>query len=218
MAGSGEVVSHWYHGFENYNTSAREFYASVEEAVKRRGIPDVEFSRVDHAEGGILSAKREYLRVARGKLVFDICAAPFGKGYFFSWWLTKQSGNVLFALIGLMSIVVVPIVVTSFLAARLRVPFLLAILAIPLLWWLSANIIRTTVADFDDLILSIPYLGPIWQVVFRPETFFKVDTTLMYQEAVRGAVMEALDQLVSQQGLRALSPEERLPKMRDLAR
>ena len=35
------------------------------------------------------SGKRTYLRVSREGLNFDICAAPFGTGYFFSWWLAK---------------------------------------------------------------------------------------------------------------------------------
>jgi hypothetical protein len=44
-------------------------------------------SRITWKEGGLLSAKREYLRVRRKEFVFDVCAAPFGKGFFFSWWL-----------------------------------------------------------------------------------------------------------------------------------
>ena len=73
------VLSHWYHLFEDLEASPMEFYASVEESVERREIPDAERSRVDHHEGGVLSAKREYLRVSRGRLAFDVCAAPFGR-------------------------------------------------------------------------------------------------------------------------------------------
>ena len=36
-------------------------------AIARREIPDVQTSRVEHHESGLLSARREYLRVERGK-------------------------------------------------------------------------------------------------------------------------------------------------------
>ena len=39
-------------------------------------------SRIDHREGGILSAKREYLRVRRKELIFDICARPLDPAAF----------------------------------------------------------------------------------------------------------------------------------------
>lgn len=81
------VLSHWYHLIEEFQQSSQEFYASVEEAVKRRKVPNLRLSRVIHKEGGVLSAKREYLRVERKEYIFDICAAPFANGFFISWWL-----------------------------------------------------------------------------------------------------------------------------------
>lgn len=81
------VISHWYHLMENFQTSPKEFYVAVEQAVKKRQVPDFSNARVDWKEGAIFSAKREYLRVRRKNLVFDICASPFGTGFFFSWWL-----------------------------------------------------------------------------------------------------------------------------------
>jgi hypothetical protein len=43
--------------------------------------------------GGPASAKREYLQVGREKLIFDICGAPFGTGFFVSWWLAEAKTN-----------------------------------------------------------------------------------------------------------------------------
>jgi hypothetical protein len=42
---------------------------------------------VTHKEGGSFSSKRIYLRVVRQGVTFDICGAPFGSGFFASWWL-----------------------------------------------------------------------------------------------------------------------------------
>lgn len=58
-------------------------------ALKAHQLPDVEISRIEWKEGGAFSSQRLYLRVRRGSLVFDICAAPYGADYFFSWWLAE---------------------------------------------------------------------------------------------------------------------------------
>ena len=84
------ILSRWHHLFENLSESSQEFYKSLEEAVKTRTLPGVHLSRVDHHEGGMFSAKREYLRVKRKEHIFDVCAAPFGNGFFFSWWLGEK--------------------------------------------------------------------------------------------------------------------------------
>jgi hypothetical protein len=75
-------------------TSPREFYQAVKDAVERRKIPGVKFATVEHKVGGIFSDKREYLRITWKDLVYDICGAPFGTGFFVSWWqqAPKDSG------------------------------------------------------------------------------------------------------------------------------
>jgi hypothetical protein len=89
-----EFVSHWNGMVEGLHISPLEFYGAVEQAIERWQIPDTRRERVDWREGGLLSAKREYLRVRRGEYVFDICAAPFGAGFFVSWWLGEFKGCV----------------------------------------------------------------------------------------------------------------------------
>ena len=106
MPRSAEVISHWHHTLENFNTSALDFYRSVEGSLSARQAPNVRIERVDWSESGILSAKREYLRISYGRFSFDLCAAPFGKDYFFSWWLVKRQPDaaLLYGCLGLMAI------------------------------------------------------------------------------------------------------------------
>jgi hypothetical protein len=85
------IISHWYHLIDELQTSTLDFYTAVEQAVARRQVPNAKTARVDYKEGGVLSAKREYLRVKRKGLLFDICGAPFGRGFFVSWWLGERS-------------------------------------------------------------------------------------------------------------------------------
>lgn len=86
------VVSHWYRLVEGLQVSSQDFYSSVEVALQKRQVPDVNLSRVQFAQGGMFSARREYLRVIRGQHTFDVCAAPFGSGFFISWWLSNPPG------------------------------------------------------------------------------------------------------------------------------
>ena len=93
------VFSHWYHLLEGVKASPMDFYASVDKAVAQRVVPDSKCSRVDWREGGLLSAKREYLRIRRKEFIFDICGAPFGDAFFVSWWLGEVPSGLL-ALLG----------------------------------------------------------------------------------------------------------------------
>lgn len=92
MAARLLIISHWYQLIENLQTSPMDFYGAVERTVEARQLPDARTSRVDWREGGLMSAKREYLRVTRKQHVFDICGAPFGNGFFVSWWLGEPEG------------------------------------------------------------------------------------------------------------------------------
>lgn len=53
---------------------------------------------VTHKEFGLFSDSREYLRVYRYDLYMDICAAPYGKTFFISWWLFEADSIFRFLL------------------------------------------------------------------------------------------------------------------------
>src|SRR5690348_16021840 len=89
MPRPGDVISHWHHFVEDFNTSTLDFYKSVEQTLIAKESP-VRPARVDWTESGALSGKREYLRASYGRYSFDIAAFPFGNDFFFSWWLSKR--------------------------------------------------------------------------------------------------------------------------------
>lgn len=151
------TFAHWHHSFEGLQISAQEFYQAVIEQVKAKNLPNVKIQRANYHEGGALSAEREYLRLRRFELVFDICAAPFGPGFFTSWWLGELP------------------------------------------------------TAFQIFISMIPFMGGWLTNKLMPSTYYKRDTTLMYQEMVHNAVMEALDRQTTAKGIRALSESERKP-------
>lgn len=166
MAGAGSptrFISHWYGLIENLQTSPREFYASVEAAIQRRQVPNALMSRIDWPEAGLFSAKREYLRVRRNEYIFDICGAPFGNGFFVSWWLGELEGCL---------------------------------------------------ASF----MEVPFFGFFLGLFFGRQTYYQIDTALMFQEAVRHSVNEVIDQLTSAKGIRGPTELERKPILREFFR
>lgn len=88
MSSTTEVISRWSTLIEGFQASPQVFYQSVQNAIEKRQIPDAKIERIQMKEGGIFSAKREYLGVSCKKdFYFAICGAPFGTGFFVSWWL-----------------------------------------------------------------------------------------------------------------------------------
>src|SRR5439155_15381693 len=71
-----------------------EFYSSLTKAVEKREIPEITIEHVEWSEAGLGSASRQYLRISRGRHSFDVCGAPFGKGFFTSSWLLDRPSKI----------------------------------------------------------------------------------------------------------------------------
>lgn len=156
------VISHWNHRFDGMQQSSHDFYAEVERRLQTQNLGDMKTERVNLSEGGVFSAKREYLQVRRKEHVFHVCAAPFGNGFFISWWLGHVESGF---------------------------------------WaWLA----------------GLPVIGFFVQNFLKPLTYYKLDTALMFQSVIHSVLVEVLDGLAKQTGLRALTEGERKPIMRDV--
>lgn len=88
------ILSHWNHRFDGMDMSSNEFYGSVTDLLNGQHLGDIKMDRVNLSQGGLFSSKREYLQVKRKEHVFHICAAPFGNGFFVSWWLGELESGV----------------------------------------------------------------------------------------------------------------------------
>lgn len=82
------LLAHW-NTISPVQISPLTFYATVEDAIARRNLPGVITSRVFWQQGAWLSARRQYLRVRRQRLAFDICGIPLGDSFQVSWWLSE---------------------------------------------------------------------------------------------------------------------------------
>jgi hypothetical protein len=208
------VISHWSTLIEGFQASPLSFFKSVEEALARREIPETKKSRVDYKEAGLLSANREYLRVQREKLVFDVCAAPFGTGFFVSYWLAEDRLKlnplvkllVIFGILG----------VSTFLLMSAGVVWGFFLLAIIVVGGMLGAQMAASTGDFDDeIIVALPLLGTLYLWLFRPATYYRIDSMTMFQKAVHNSVLEVIDAMTAEKGIRALSEADRKPTMRE---
>jgi hypothetical protein len=80
------ILSNWHHLYDDAQYSSQEIYTKIEEGLKAKHITSVYMKRTNLSEGGLFSSNREYLRINRNDIFYDICASPFGTGFFVSWW------------------------------------------------------------------------------------------------------------------------------------
>jgi hypothetical protein len=226
MAGQPDYISHWGHLFENFQTPSLAFYRSVEAAVQARAVPETHWTQIEHKEGGLGSANRAYVRIHRGKFAFDICAAPFGTGFFVSWWFTEPP--LKFALLytlgfffGLMIVMNIAFAIGAAVGATIQGVTLGALLGgsfaffgVPALLWFLGHAMRQGSVGGESTVLAVPIVGWIYERIFAPATYYAIDTALMFQDAVHNAVMEVIDCVTANKGVRALTEAERKPIMK----
>jgi hypothetical protein len=196
------VQEHWYVPLLDFKTSTQDFYSAVEAELAARKVPDLEISRVEFAEGGVLSAKREYLRLRREWLVFDICSSPFGTSWFFS-----LRGSVIPRTLTIWNLL----------------PVLGGLTSLFLLYWFTFGLVVGTIAivtsifavsaflhfaarwqGLDDALAQLPIIGVIYEVFFRRETYYREDTRLMYLDIVQRIVKHQMEEFTGGAGVKLL--------------
>ena len=196
-----EVHQHWYVPLFDFRISTQEFYLAIEKELDERKVPDLEIARIEFAEGGILSAQRQYLRLRRERLVLDICSAPFGTSWFFS-----LRGAVIPRTLRLWEFIIICLGLLGLLWLYVRsfgligggVAIAASILC--LIFFLSY---APRVHGLDDALLQLPVLSGIYEL-FRKETYYRHDTQLMYLEIVPRIVQHQIEEFTRAAGVKAL--------------
>jgi hypothetical protein len=219
----GEVIDHWYALVPGFNTSGKEFYEAIEKELKERQVPGLEMFRVDFAEGGVLSQKREYLRMTRERLVFDICAAQFGTAFFFSCRFAEipavvKLWELLVLLIGLYTVFSVGLVIfvkISGVVGIILFPFVLVALLIIAIYAMR-NPLATGIKDLDATLIKTPVIGAIYEAWIRRETYYRHDTRLMYCDTVNAVVKAQVEETTGAKGIKLIRYMENCPLLNEL--
>ena len=226
MVNQVNCIAHWHQLIGNCQASSLEFYASVEKAIEARSVPELHSARIEHKEGGLASANRKYLRMHRGKHAFDICAAPFGTGFFVSWWFTEPP--LPFAILYTLGFLVGLAIAMNFAfgigmfiggvmegyATGILVSAVCALVGVPAFLWIIGNGMRRGKIPGESTVLAMPLVGWAYERIFAPATYYAMDTALMFQDAVHSAVLEVVDCVTADKGIRALSEAERKPTLK----
>ena len=215
MAQSIEVVSHWHQSVEGLSTSTLGFYDSVEKVLRSKEVPELRIERITVSEHGLLSAKREYLRISYGRLSFDICGAPFGKDFFFSWWLVNRTPGFA-ALWGCATLFGLPLVVLAFIGTM---GFFNGIFFALVSLGVVAATVRSTFADrwsaIEDTILAMPIIGPLYKKFVKPVTYYSEDTRLMFEDTVHRIVIQVVEGILTLNKLPQIPVEKLKPQSRN---
>jgi hypothetical protein len=211
-----DVIDHWYTLVPGFHTPTHDFYESVEKELKEREVPGLEISHVDFAEGGVLSQKREYLRMTRERLVFDICAAPFGTAFFFSCRFAQIPAVIrLWQLL----VVIVGIFVATMLALRfagLILGGLLLLSILVFLIYMLRNAVAMGLNDLDAMLIKSPVVGPIYENWFRKETYYRLDTRIMYCDTVNAVVKAKVEETTGSKGIKLIRYMENCPMLSEI--
>ena len=221
-ASKADVLSHWYSLIPGFSTSTDEFYQAIERELKSRQVPGLEISRVEFSEGGLLSDKRQYLRMTRERLVFDVCAAPFGTAYFFSCRFAEIPLFIrLWQLLVLLAVSMVAgllwfIVCAHYFGALSIVVWPMGcVVLVALAIYILRNAVRMELKDLDAFLIKSP-LGSIYEGWFRRETYYREDTRLMYLDTVNAVVKEHVETVTGAKGVKLVRFNEYNPVLREL--
>lgn len=213
LAKRNVLLSYWCKLFENFSFSPQELYATVERNLEARKVPGLEPDAVLIRQGGPFSPKRLYLQLRRERLVFEIGAAPFGAGFFVSSRLFDRRREPSFwdfmFLLLFLGLCGAPVAYRfGWVWSVITVTGILA-----LLWTIMRLAALETMAWFDRVLSDLPFIGPLYDRFFHPDTYYRQDTNNAYRETVHQAVMQAVDEMRTQKGLKPLTDDERRPTL-----
>jgi len=197
---------------EDFAISSDDFYDAIEAELGDRNIPDLTITRELFREGGLLSSKREYLRMRRERLVFDICAAPFGTSFFFS---TRFTEIPVVLYVWQFLVVLGLLAGVGFLYWSMMGPtWGVAMFALNLaaVFLLLRNLAALQLHGLDDFLLQVPVFGILYEAWFRPETYYRIDTRTMYVETVKRIVERKIDEFTGEKGIQLVEIESMQPR------
>jgi hypothetical protein len=212
------AIGHWAQLMEGLHESPQHFYEAVTAAIERREIPDCRLRRVHWPEGGVFSARREYLRAKRAGYHIDICGAPFGNAFFASSWLCLPPPSIWLAVLVVLAAFGYGVTGVGDLVHLIQTNSIQSFQSWPAL---RDTLIGLSVQVGGSFLVAVMVFifGVIRPLFFPPKlTFYRYDTGEMFYTALQAAVHEVIDGLCSAQGVRLLTEAERKPIMRGLGR
>ena len=196
-----EVIEHWYALIPAQQFSVQEFYQHIEEEIDVQRVPSLAITRVAFPEGGILSDDRVYLRMKRERLTFDVCAAPVGVNYFFSYRFYAEPVVVSWDQLVVLFVVLAVAFTILFRNLGAVAGTILFVLGCGSFVLLMKNAIGLGLRDVDTSLMKLPLLGSIYERFFRKETYFREDMRIAYCSIVSAIVKKEVETITAAKGV-----------------
>jgi hypothetical protein len=186
---------------DGFHGSTEGFYRGIEEELAARNLPGLEVTRIGLREGNRLSARRDYLRLRRERLSFDVCSVPFGTSWFFSYRLCEipapffqvdkiivlgTAALLVFGYISLFGVLWGGIIIGMTLLGLMLV---------------LRNALTLGLSDFDAWLLAVPIFGRVYEEWFRGDSFFRQDTRMMWAELMDRLLQQKMKEVTAAQGI-----------------
>lgn len=197
MRSNESILSNWAVLIDDFNTSGQDFFEATQRNVEARDVPEVKFKRVLYRESGLLSSKREYLRMSRGNVVFDLSAAPYGTGFFFSWWLAESRTRFAWIYtLGFLSLFgLIGAIAWESIGNEDLGPIAIGIGAPLISFFIFGIAGKIGLLGPEQHVAQSPLLlGWLYRRVFSPDTYHSLDVAAAFQESIRRAVNDAVDE------------------------
>ncbi len=194
------VYSQWITPLMEFSSDSIKFYDAIEEGLKAWQVPELVTERIIYKDGGLLSAGREYLRVRREALVFDIVSAKFGASW---WWFSSRSAVLQRSMRG-WEILVFLLGTAAFAACYIYTFGMVVgciVLASTLLMLVVMMVAARSWNGLDDLLLHMPVIGALYEWLFRAESYYRDDTRRMYVSVVDFLVREKVKEFAAAAGV-----------------
>ena len=210
----------WYVVLLDFEASTEEFYSAIEQDLAARELQGLELSRVEYAEGGLLSAQRAYLRMKRERLLFDVCSAPFGTSWLFScrfseFPITIRPWEVVALVLALGAFWFSYVELFGFLTGNV-------IFAATIVGMILAMVCAVPFGfhDMDAALMQMPVVGPFYEVFFRRDTYYRQDTRAAYTTIVNSIVRERVKEVAKARGVDEVQffeqPPETSPSLKEI--
>lgn len=196
------IIHQWWHVvLLDFEASTEEFYSEIESDLKIRELQGLDLSRVEYAEGGFLSAKRTYLRMRRERLIFDVCSAPFGT----SWLFSCRFAEVRVSLrVWELIVILIFLAAFWFSYAQLFGVFTGSIVFGATVFGLLLAMLCAVPFGFHDMdaaLLQLPCIGSLYEVLIRPDTYYRQDSRVAYTRIVNSIVRHRVQEVAKAHGV-----------------
>jgi hypothetical protein len=164
-------------------------------------------------------------------LAFDVCAAPFGKGYFFSLRFVELPRGGWLKLAAILAAIFLVLTFANSLLARANISWAaviaIIVFALFVLWGIKQTRDNSTqsrdergvpppslfpgaMPDFDSFFLNLPIIGE-WCERYRKDTYYRHDTRLMYLTLITEIVKKKVEEVTAAKGVMLLRGYEYNP-------